>query len=310
MRGPRAPALFRGWLAGPPSPAYLLGGEGCGLAEMVAELWLSRLLSQGETAEIVRWTAADMERESPTAAWRTPSFFFRWRVFLLPDVAETRKAPRAETRSYLEAPDPHVILVLPCSDRNAMRTLAAAPGVRSASPREDQVLEALAGFVSGSVADAGKRMPEEAAAFLARWVAGDFPRLKSEVGKLLSFAGERTEIGEEEVREVCVASGSVDPFRLADDLISRNRGACIAQIRSFARTADASDYHALVGATAWLVRRRVLGQGGRRGGGTGGVSAERAGRILAALAGIDRGLKGGSGLTAEQLFEIRMLALL
>lgn len=304
----RAPAAFRAWLSESPSAAYLLGGEGAGLAEMVAELWLSRLRGEGETAEIVRWTAADMERESPTAAWGTPSFFCRWRVFLLPEVGETRKGGRAETRSYLEAPDPHSVLVIPCADRNAFQALSRSPGVRAAAFREDQVIRVLAGYAVDRATDAGKEMPEEVAAFLARWVGGDFARMKTEVAKLLAFAGARREIGEEEVRQVCVASGSVDPFRLADDLISRNRNGCIEQFRRFAAAADASDYHALVGAIAWMVRRRIARQGARGGGG--GITTERAGRILSALSQMDRGLKGGSGLTPEQVFEIRMLALL
>lgn len=274
---------------------------------MVAELWLSRLRGQGETAEIVRWTAADMERQSPTAAWRTPSFFFRWRVFLLPDIGETRKGTRAETRSYLEAPDPHSVLIIPCGDRSAFQALSAAPGVRAAALREEQAIRALAGYAVDRAADAGKEMPEEVAAFLSRWVGGDFARLKTEVAKLLAFAGARKEIGEEEVREVCVASGSVDPFRLADDLISRNRNRCIEQFRRFAAKADASEYHALVGAIAWLVRRRIARHGGRA---AGGIPPERAGRILAALSRMDRELKGGSGLGAEQVVEIRMLGLL
>lgn len=303
----RAPAAFRAWLSEPPSAAYLLGGEGAGLAEMVAEQWLSRLRSGGETAEMVRWTAADMERESPTTAWRTPSFFCRWRVFLLPEVGETRKGGRAETRAYLEAPDPHSVLVVPCADRKAFQVLSGAPGVRAAALREDQVIRVLAGYAVDRAADAGKTLPEGVAAFLARWVGGDFARLKTETAKLLAFAGERREIGESEVRQVCVASGSVDPFRLADDLISRNRNRCIEQFRRFAAAADASEYHALVGAIAWLVRRRVAREGGRTGGG--GITTERAGRILSALSRMDRGLKGGSGLTPEQIFEIRMLSL-
>jgi DNA polymerase III delta subunit len=303
-----APAAFRAWLSESPSAAYVLGGEGAGLAEMVAELWLSRLRGRGETAEIVRWSSADMERESPTAAWRTPSFFCRWRVFLLPEVGEIRKGALAETRSYLENPVPHSVLVVPCADRKAFKALSGMPGVRAAALREDQAIRSLAGYAVDRAADAGKKMPEEVAAFLARWIGGDFARMKTEMAKLLSFAGARPELGEEEVRRVCVASGSVDPFRLADDLISRNRNGCIEQFRRFAAAADASEYHALVGAIAWLVRRRIARHEGRTGGGR--ITTERAGRILCALSRMDRELKGGSGLTPEQVFEIRMLALL
>ena len=306
----KVPAFFRGWISGKPTPAFLLGGEGTGLAEMVAELWLARLAEEGETAELLRPSAPDMERESPVPGWRTPSFFFRFRVVLLPDFAEVKKGPRAEILSYLGAPDPDVLLVIPCSDRNMMRGISAVPGVRASSLREDQADGILAEYVSGLAVEAGKEMAEEVALFLVRWTGGDYPRLRAETAKVLAFSADRKEIGEEEIRQVCVSGGSVDPFRMADDLISRNREACIGQFRRFAASAESSDYHALVGAIAWTVRKRATGQGYRRGGRSGAVSRERAGEVLSALSRIDAGLKGGSGLSPEQLFEIRMLGLL
>jgi hypothetical protein len=42
----------------------------------------------------------------------------------------------------------------------------------------------------------------------------------------------------------------------------------------------------------------------------GPFTAERGAEILQALSRIDRGLKGGSGLTPEQVFEIHLLKLL
>lgn len=307
MKEVRIPVPFREWFSDPPPPALLLGGEGAGLAEMVAELLSARLRQGGGTADLIRIGALDMERESPVPGWRTPSFFYRFRVYLLPDYGELRKDPRAELLAYLHSPDPNVTLVLPCTDRNAMRKLSAISGIRSSSLREEQVDRILAEYCSGQASRAGKEMPEEVALFLVRWAGGDYSRICSEMGKLLAFAGERKEIGEEEIRQVCIAGGSVDPFRMADDLIHGRRNACIAQFRRFARSAESSDYHALVGAIAWTVRNRSAGQRLSRGK---PVSPERAGAVLSALASIDAGLKGGSGLSPEQLFEIRMLALL
>ena len=307
MNEVRIPAFFREWLSDPPPPVLLLGGEGAGLAEMVAELLCARLRQGGGTAELIRVGVMDLERESPIAEWRTPSFFFRFRVYLLPDYGELRKGPRTELHAYLESPDPNVALVLPCTDRNAMRKLSAVPGVRSSTLREEQVDRILAEYCSGQAGRAGKEMPEEVALFLVRWTGGDYTRIGSEMGKLLAYAGDRKEIGEEEIRQVCIAGGSVDPFRMADDLIHRRREACIDQFRRFARSAESSDYHALVGAIAWTVRNRSAGQRYPRGK---PVPPERAGAVLSALASIDAGLKGGSALSPEQFFEIRMLALL
>ncbi len=309
MTRSRPPSLFQPWLAGPPSPAYLLSGEGAGLADLLGELLEARFREGGAAVELRLVTAADLERESPTIEWRTPSFFASRRVFVLPDVEEMKKAARKELLAYLAAPEPSVALVLPCSGRDALKAFSAVPGIRTASPREDQVVSVLAQYAVTMAAAAGKELSGDAAEFLARWVGTDFSRVKAETRKLLSFAGDRNVIGEEDIRAVCVAHGGVSPFRLADALAARDVPECLALFRRFAREADASDSHGLVGAIAWDARKRMAGTGyGRRG--RPGLSAEAGGAILSALSRIDRGLKGESGLSPEQLFEIHLLKLL
>ncbi len=309
MTRSRPPALFQQWLAGPPAPAYLLAGEGAGLADLLGELLLARFRDEGAAAELRLVTAADLERESPTIEWRTPSFFVSRRVFVLPDVEELKKAARKELLGYLVSPEPSVTLVMPCSGRDALKAFSVVPGIRAASPREDQVVSVLAQYAVATAAGAGKALSADAAEFFARWVGTDFSRVRAETRKLLSFAGDRKEIGEEDVRAVCVAHGGVSPFRLADALFARDARGCLALFRKFAREADASDYHGLVGAIAWDARKRMGGSGyGPRG--RAALSAELGGAILGALSRIDRGLKGESGLSPEQLFEIHLLKLL
>jgi len=309
------PSLFRSWVSADPAPAYVLGGEGARLSEMLAEALVTRFRKVGETAELVHWSVTDLDRESPGAVWRSPSFFFRWRVFLLPDAGDWKQGPRKEILSYLASPDPSVLLVIPCSERKGMNVFTSGRGNRSAFPGEEEVVAAMADYAVFRAAEGGKVLSGEAAVFLARWVGADFPRFRAEMGKLLSFAASRSEIGEEEIRAVCVAGGTVDPFRLADDLMSRNRKECIEKFRRFAAGAESGDYHALVGAIAWSVRRRLAAAAhrgkGMRPGGRGGLRTDaRGAEILQALSRIDRGLKGGSGLTPEQVFEIQLLKLL
>ncbi len=313
MRGASVPSVFRSWVLGEPAPAYVLGGEGARLAEMLAEQLVSRFRGEGETVELVHWSIVDLDRESPASAWRTPSFFFRRRVFLLPDAGEWKQGPRKEILSYLGSPEPSVLLVVPCSDRKARGLFTPVRGIRSASPGEEEVVAAMADFAVSLAAGEGKRLSGEAAVFLARWVGSDFPRFRAEMGKLLSFGAGDGEIGEAEIREVCVAGGMVDPFRLADALMSHDRERCLEQFRRFAAGADTGDYHALLGAIAWSVRRKLAGdkRTGMRPAGKGSpFSAARGARILTALSRIDRDLKGGSGLSPEQVFEIGLLNLL
>ena len=308
MKSPGVPPLFKAWFAAGPHPAYLLCGEGAGLAGMLAELLEARFHGEGRTAEIRQLSVVDFEKDSPVQEWLSPSFFVSRRVFVLPDAGDLKKGARKAVVEYLGSPEPSVVLVMPCTDRDAQKAFSALPAVRTASPREDDVVSALAGRAVSMAADAGKEMSADAASFLARWLGTDYSRFKVEMGKLLSFAGERREIGEREIREVCVAGGGIDPFRLADELFRGNRTACLAMFRSFAAGADSSDYHALLGAIAWSSRRRLAGPPGRTG--EGDRSGGRGGRILSVLASIDRGLKGESGLSPEQVFEIHLLKLL
>lgn len=297
------PPLFSAWFSGPPAPAYLLAGEGVGLAGLVAELWMERFRAGGETAELTRWTPEDMERESPDAAFRASSFFCRRRVFVLPDLADLKKGARNALLAYLEAPEPSALLVLPCSDKGTARTFTAVPGLRSVSPREEQAVSALARAAVARIREAKKELSEDAAFFLVRWVGSDYARLKEELGKLLAFSGDRKEIGEEEIRTVCVAGGTVDPFRLAEKLVQRDAKGCLTLFRRFAAGAEPADYHGLVGAIAWFVRRRLADRGPS-------MSVRRGGEILDALSRIDRGMKGESRLSPEQQFEILLLRLL
>ncbi|MBI5575256.1 MAG: hypothetical protein HY896_02705 [Deltaproteobacteria bacterium] len=303
MKRVPVPSAFRQWFSGVPAPAFLLAGDGAGLADLVADLWMEKFRAEGTAAEISRWTTADVERESPDAAWRTPSFFCRYRVFVLPDLGEVKKAYRDGIAAYLRSPDPSVLLIIPCTDRNAAKAFSSLPGVSSATLREEQAVTALARFTVGKVGSAGKEISEDAAAFLVRWVGHEYARVNEEIAKLLSFAGDRKDIGEQEIRQVCIASGAVDPFDLADRVVRRDVKGFLLLLRRFAAAADSSDYHALVGAIAWVVRKRMSD-------GRGSLPAGRGGEILAALSEIDRSIKGESRLSPEQFFEIRLLKLL
>lgn len=304
MRGRPNPRSVRSLDEGPVPPAVLLSGDGAGLALLAAEILLARFRREGGTADLTQWTASDLETDSFSAAFRSPSFFARNRIFLLPDLAEAKKNARDELRSYLGAPEPSATLVIPCSDRATARAFAAVAGVRSCAPGEEEAIRELAERAAAIAADAGAKLSPDSAAFLARWVGGDYPRLREETAKLAAFAGGKGPIGEAQIRQLCAGRGAVDPFALADALLRRDAARCLGLFRAFARVADNADYHGLLGALAWKVRKGATGSGPR-------IPPRRAGEILEALSRLDRGMKGESGLSPEQLFEgvlIRLLA--
>lgn len=305
MNGAVPPAVFRSWIGKEPAPAYLLYGDGVGLAGYLAHVWERRLRADGIPFETRHWTATDLERESPETAWRSPSFFARVRIFVLPDLSEMKKGHREAIREYLETPEPSAVLILHGTDFRQARSFSRAPNLLSAAPREQQAVDALAEHAVSAARESGVSIPRGSAAFLARWVGVSFESLAAEVRKLLAYVGDRKEITEEDIRAVCISRGEVDPFRLAEAWVRRDEPTCIALFRRFAATADADDFHRLIGAIAWHLRSCVEGKGR---GGT--VAPERAAELFRALSRIDRELKGESRLSPVQIFEIRLLSAL
>ncbi|MBP2674208.1 MAG: hypothetical protein H6Q84_1048 [Deltaproteobacteria bacterium] len=294
---------FQAWLGRPPAPAYFLYGAGAGLAGLLAAEWERRLRAEGVSFEIFRWTATDLERESPAIAWRSPSFFSRLRIFVLPDLAETKKAQRDEIKTYLEAPEPSAMLILHGTDFRQAKTFSGTANLLSAAPREDQAVDALARYAVAAARGASATLPADAAAFLARWTGGSFEALEAELGKILNFAAGKDTVTEEDIRAVCVFRGEVNPFHLAEALVRKDASACLAMLRRFSESAKDEEYHQLNGAIAWHLRERFRGKGAP-------VPLSRAAAIFDVLSRIDREMKGESRLSPRQVFEIRLLSVL
>jgi len=295
--------LFRNWLDRPPAPAYFLYGAGAGLAGLLAVEWERKLRGEGVSVETFRWTAADLERESPTVAWRSPSFFSRMRLFVLPDLAETKKAHRDEIKAYLEHPEPSAMLILHGTDFRQAKTFSGATNLLSTAPREDQAIDALARCAVAAARDAGATLSRDSAVFLARWTGGAFEAMSVELSKVLAFAAGKGEVAEEDIRAVCVFRGDVNPFQLAEALVRKDRLACLSLLRRFSATAKEEEYHQLNGAVAWYLRDRIRGKGSP-------VTPRRAAEIFEALSKIDLEMKGESRLSPEQIYEIRVLSVL
>ncbi len=297
MTDSTAGPVFRPFLSGDPPAAFVVTGIGAGLTEMLADLWMSRLKQDGRTAELTHLTPLDLERESATFTWRTPSFFASPRLFLLPDLADLKKAARDEIAAYLKEPSPQVILFVPCSKKDAISGLKF---VKKVELGPMQVESVMAGFAGVLIRDSGRTISPKAATFLARWIGADFPRFREEIGKLVATFEAGREIGEKEIREACVAGGyEMDPFKFAEAIIARNREQVITMFRRFSKEADRDEYYKLLGAISWKVRASG-----------GSLTSAWASKLIEALGEIDRGLKGESELSPEQFVEIRLLKLL
>ena len=295
--------LFRNWFANPPAPAYLLYGAGSGLAGLLAKEWEKRLRGEGVSFEIFRWTMTDLDKESPTLVWRSPSFFSRVRIFVLPDLAEMKKVHRDEIKSYLSAPEPSAMLILHGTDFRQAKTFSGVSNLLALAPREDQAFDTLAVYAVNMAKEAGVLLPGDCATFLARFTGGFFEALDAELGKLLAFVAGKDIVTEEDIRAVCVFRGDVNPFHLAEALERKDAATTLAMFRRFAQNAKDDEYHQLTGALAWHLRESVRGRKGP-------IPMERAAKLFEVLSRIDREIKGESRLSPRQVYEIRLLSVL
>jgi len=296
-------SLFQSWLARPPAPAYLLYGAGSGLAGLLLKEWENRLRDEGVSFEIFRWTMEDLERESPTLAWRSPSFFSRMRIFVLPDIAEMKKIHRDEVKSYLSAPEPSAMLIFHGTDFRQAKTFSGINNMLALALWEDQAIEALAVYAVNTAKEAGVSLSRDRATFLARFTGCFFEAFDAELRKLLAFVAGKNTVTEEDIRAVCVFRGEVNLFQLAEALERKDAATTLAMFRRFAQNAKDDEYHKLTGALAWHLRESVRGK-------KGSIPVERATELFEVLSRIDREIKGESRLSPRQVYEIRLLSVL
>jgi DNA polymerase-3 subunit delta len=114
----------------------------------------------------------------------------------------------------------------------------------------------LAPLVTDLLAGTGKRADPRAVARLAELVGPDARVLAGEVGKLVSFVGDRTAIGPEDVDEVVVRTAADPFFALGNAVEARDLPLALEALGRALE--DGASPHMLLGSLAATVRRLVL----------------------------------------------------
>ncbi len=78
--------------------------------------------------------------------------------------------------------------------------------------------ETLTGWIGSYLSSAGKRIRKSAAALLLERTGTDMYTLKNEMDKLISFSGDREEIVDDDIKEVCVQNIRSSVFAMIDDI--------------------------------------------------------------------------------------------
>lgn len=210
---------------GPPAPVYLFLGEAALLMEeawngLIAELMPQRTRGFGPE----RLSAREHTAAQVTARLSTLPLFGKRRLIMVQNVEEWLKDDRTLIESYLHRPVPSACLVLTATKKKGLEKIeplvAAAGMIVHFSPPSER--DAPRWIQERALRTHGKPVSSHAAGLLVELVGVDLHRLDMELEKLAAYAGDRTEIGEKDIREVVSAHRSFSVFELLR-LVSQNR---------------------------------------------------------------------------------------
>jgi DNA polymerase-3 subunit delta len=101
----------------------------------------------------------------------------------------------------------------------------------------------------------GVQFEQGAAEDLAEFVAADLMRLKTEIEKLATFAGERKFISRNDVTSMVISEKTTTVWELADLLAARNSAKALEFLDRLLR--DGEEPLPMVGAMAWMYRKLI-----------------------------------------------------
>lgn len=225
--------LTQEWKAGKFRPVYYLFGDerSSAKADALAEL---KSFLKPTPFNIAEFTG---EIESQAAAivseaLTLPSFSDRRLVIV--HSPKLLAGARAAFADYLKNPLPSTTLVLLCDDakpdqRDALYKAASAAGAACAfvPMKDEEAIERL----QAEARRAGKTLSGEAAGLLIAEAGADWGVLRQELDKALLFAGERKELGREDILACLGYRKSADPYALPRLVQARDLKASLAQLR-------------------------------------------------------------------------------
>ena len=213
-------------------PFYLFFGQEAYLIREYTEALTSRVLGAApRDFNFDRFAMAD--RDSLVDALgvaRTLPVMAMYRVVVVQDVHELRKADWKLMEGYVTSPSASTALIVTSRDGEpkkfpdfVWRHAAAV----ACAPLEGGNLR---GWVAGAVAAAGYRMTDEAIRALLQDHDPDLRILEREIEKLCTYVGEPGEVSLEDVQAVGQASRQHSLFALSDALGGRQPGPALLEI--------------------------------------------------------------------------------
>ena len=163
--------------------------------------------------------------------------------------------------AYLENPAPFTVLVIEASGLDQRMRLAKLLMEKALvvevglGENLDERVAAAAVLAKSLAKEQGIEFEKGAAEDLAEFVGGDLMRLKMEVDKLATFAGEREIVKRQDVAALVVSEKSATIWEVADLLASRQPQKALEFFERLLR--EGEEPVQMLGAMAWMYRKLV-----------------------------------------------------
>jgi DNA polymerase-3 subunit delta len=250
-------------------PAILLLGEEAYLRDACRELLIERFVAEtSRTWAVSRYSADRGETQAALDQAQTMAMLSPQQVVFLEDVEAIEKLGEKnrdeaveQLSAYLEDPAPFTVLALEATGLDqrmklgkllAEKTLVVECGLGENAEERQAAATTLAKAIAK---EEGVEFEEGAAEDLAEFVAADLVRLKTEIDKLATYAGERKVIGRADVSALVISEKTTTVWELADLLASRQSKKAQEFLDRLLR--DGEEPLQMLGAMAWMYRKLI-----------------------------------------------------
>ncbi len=250
-------------------PAVLLLGEEPYLRDECRARLIEKFVPEAaRTWAVSRYSAGRSETQAALDQAQTMAMLSPQQVVFLQDVDAIEKLGEknrddvvAQLAAYLDNPAPFTVLVMEATGLDQRmrlgkmlteKTLVVACGLGD-DPAGRQA--AAVSFARSIAKEKGVEFERGAAEDLAEFVAADLMRLKTEIEKLATFAGEKKFINRNDVTSMVISEKTTTVWELADLLAARKSAKALEFLDRLLR--DGEEPLSMVGAMAWMYRKLI-----------------------------------------------------
>lgn len=250
-------------------PAVLLLGEEPYLRDGCRARLIEKFVPEAaRTWAVSRYSADRGETQAALEQAQTLPMLAPKQVVFLEEVEaietlgeKNRDAAIAQLEAYFKNPAPFTVLVLEASGLDQRMKLAKLLTEKALvvevdlGDKPEERLAIAVGMARAVANEQGVEFERGAAEDLAEFVAANLMRLKTEIDKLATFAGDRKFISRQDVSVLVISEKTTTVWELADLLAARHSAKALEFLERLLR--DGEQPLQLLGGIAWMYRKLI-----------------------------------------------------